>query len=91
MRRLLTLYVLRLFLRFTNQPPFVARLKSSLLSCDDYLMQIHMPRVTDFFRIIALAFLQIISVLYPYSAELDDAFIRFEVYKLAGESAINSN
>ena len=43
-----------------------------------------MPRI---FRIIALIFLQIIGILYPCFAQVDDAFIRFEAHKLAGEDA----
>ena len=43
-----------------------------------------MPRI---FRIIPLIFLQIIGILYPCFAQVDDAFIRSETHKLAGEDA----
>ena len=43
-----------------------------------------MPRICV---IISLIFLQIIGILYPCLAEVDDAFIRSEIYKLAGDDA----
>ena len=43
-----------------------------------------MPRI---FRIIPLIFLQIIGILYPCFAQVDDAFIRSETHKLASEDA----
>ena len=43
-----------------------------------------MPRIHT---IIAPIFLQIIGILYPCLAEVDDGFIRSEIHKLAGEDA----
>lgn len=43
-----------------------------------------MPKI---FRILPLIFLQIIGILYPCLAEVDDAFIRSEVHKLTDEDA----
>ena len=46
-----------------------------------------MPKI---FRIIAPIFLQIIGILYPCLAEVDNAFIRSEVHKLASEDTEGS-
>ena len=44
--------------------------------------------MSKIFRIIPLIFLQIIGILYPCFAQVDDAFIRSEIDKLAGEDAM---